>query len=108
MSTGAPGNTEMVQGELEPPRGPCNTSAPWCAYQSGYYPRNGQGADYSFSKVFVHNATHLQWIQWSSTLQEVVDEFWIEQHTHGGFREKLDRRKARKLVERGLLDYTDL
>ena len=35
-------------------------------------------------RVTVHNASHLQWVQWSSTLQEVVDEFWIVQHADMG------------------------
>ena len=47
---GAAGNDEMVVGPLPPPRGSCTASAPWCAFQSGYYPRNGQGADYSYSR----------------------------------------------------------
>ena len=36
-------------------------------------------------RVFVHNATHLHLVQWSSTLQEVVDSFWVVQHSHGPF-----------------------
>ena len=85
VASGAAGNSEMVIGSKPPPHGPCSVSAPWCAYQSGYYPRDGQQADYSYSRLLIHNATHLHWVQWSATLHEVVDEFWVEQHVHGSF-----------------------
>lgn len=85
VTSGAAGNSEMVNGPLPPPHGPCNGSAEWCRFQAGYYPRDGQQADYSYSKVYVHNATHLHWVQWSSTLKAAVDEFWIEQNDHGSF-----------------------
>ncbi|KDD74161.1 hypothetical protein H632_c1520p0 [Helicosporidium sp. ATCC 50920] len=80
VTSGAGGNREMTQGQLPPPVGPCNTTkAPWCAFQSGYYPREGRSADHSFSFVTAHNATHLHWEQRSNTLGAVVDEWWVVQ-----------------------------
>ena len=92
---GAAGNSEMVLGDLPPPRGRCTTDqTPWCNCQSGYYPRDGQTADFSYSRwghahalldpvthlpygclrvltqamlprrVTVHNASHLQVNLW--------------------------------------------
>ena len=73
--TGAGGNPEMKLGDLPPPLGPC--SAPWCAFQAGYAPRPGQGADYSYSRITVPNATHLRWEQVSGTLGDVIDDVWL-------------------------------
>ena len=52
-------------------------SAPWCAFQAGYAPREGQSADYSYSRLTVANATHLRWEQVSATVGGVIDDTWI-------------------------------
>jgi len=74
VTSGAGGNREMRVGGEAPPHGP---GGRWCAFQSGYAPRDGQSADYSFSRITVPNATHLRWEQVSGTLGRVVDEFWV-------------------------------
>lgn len=85
VTSGAGGNAEMRTGPRPPPRGRCAGRSPWCAFQSGYAPAEGETADYSYSRVEVHNATHLRWQQVSHTLGGVVDEWWIEAHRHGPF-----------------------
>ena len=51
--------------------------APWCAFQAGDAPREGQSADYSYSRLTVPNATHLRWEQVSATAGGVIDDVWI-------------------------------
>ena len=68
-----------------PPQGPCNASAPWCLFQSGYFPKEGQSADYSYSRLTVWNASHAQWEQVSATFGGVVDAWWVVQERHGPF-----------------------
>jgi hypothetical protein len=75
FTTGAAGNPEMKLGATPPPLGAC--SAPWCAFQAGYAPREGQSADYSYSRITVPNATHLRWEQISATLGGVIDDTWL-------------------------------
>ncbi|KAL4525182.1 hypothetical protein Ndes2437B_g03076 [Nannochloris sp. 'desiccata'] len=77
--SGAGGNTEMRIGPGLPPQGPCSADTPWCAFQSGHAPTPEQGYDFSYSRVFVHNASHLQWQQYSATFERVIDEFWVVQ-----------------------------
>jgi len=72
MVTGAGGNGEMKLGEKPPPQG---KGGRYIAFQSGYAPADGQSADYSYSRVTVHNATTLEWVQMSGTLGGVVDHF---------------------------------
>jgi len=67
-------------------QGPCTTAAtPWCAFQSGFAPRGNQSYDYSYSRLEVHNATHLHWQQVSALLGRVVDDWWVVQRRHGPF-----------------------
>jgi hypothetical protein len=77
--SGAGGNSEMRIGPGVPPQGPCSADAPWCAFQSGHAPTPEQGYDFSYSRVFVHNASHLQWQQYSATFDRLIDEFWVVQ-----------------------------
>jgi hypothetical protein len=77
--SGAGGNSEMRIGPGLPPQGPCSADTPWCAFQSGHGPLVTEGYDFSYSRVFVHNASHLQWQQYSVTFDRVIDEFWILQ-----------------------------
>lgn len=77
--SGAGGNSEMRIGPGLPPQGPCSADAPWCAFQSGHAPLPDQGYDFSYSRVFVHNASHLQWQQYSVTFDKIIDEFWVVQ-----------------------------
>jgi 3',5'-cyclic AMP phosphodiesterase CpdA len=81
--SGAAGNSEMSLGDEEYPNpsiGSCDVSAPWCAYQSGCVSPERRGHDFSYSRVEAHNATHLQWQQYSSTRGRVIDEWWIIRH----------------------------
>ena len=81
-------------------QGPCWHSAPACAFQSGYYPHGAQSADYTYSRLAVHNATHLHWQQVSVTSppgppgealtqqqqqRRVIDDWWVVQRRHGPF-----------------------
>jgi Calcineurin-like phosphoesterase/Iron/zinc purple acid phosphatase-like protein C len=77
--SGAGGNTEMRIGPGVPPQGPCSADTPWCAFQSGHGPLLQQGYDFSYSRIFVHNSSHLQWQQYSATFERVIDEFWVVQ-----------------------------
>lgn len=83
--SGAGGNAEMHRGTEPPPSGPCNHTAPWCAFQSGYAPQGKQSSDYSYSRVKALNASHLYWEQYSTTLKRVVDSWWLVQEQHGPF-----------------------
>lgn len=85
VTTGAGGNKEMRVGPEPPPRGPCAHSAPWCVFQSGHAPGARQSADYSHSRLTVHNASHLCWQQVSATLGGVIDNWWLVQERHGPF-----------------------
>ncbi len=78
--SGAGGNSEMRIGPGLPPQGPCSQETPWCAFQSGHGPTATEGYDFSYSRVFVHNASHLQWQQYSATFDRIIDEFWVVQH----------------------------
>lgn len=78
--SGAAGNSEMSLGDGEYPNpslGPCDISAPWCAFQSGCVSPEHRGHDFSYSRVVAHNVSHLQWQQYSSTRGKVIDEWWI-------------------------------
>ena len=66
-------------------QGLCDDTAPWCAFQSGYFPVGNQSSDYSYSRVTVYNSSHLRWQQYSSTFGRVVDDWWLVQHRHGPF-----------------------
>jgi hypothetical protein len=67
VTTGSGGNPEMIhKGTLPPPRGACHNSSPWCAFQSGYYPRDGHTADFTYSRITIHNVTTLEWEQRSA------------------------------------------
>ena len=85
VTSGAGGNAEMRRGARLPPSGRCAGRSPWCAFQSGYGPAEGESGDYSYSRIEVHNATHLRWAQVSHTLGRVVDEWSLEAHRHGPF-----------------------
>lgn len=85
VTSGAGGNGEMRGGAEAPPQGRCEDSAPWCAFQSGYAPAPTQSYDYSYSRLAVHNATHLHWQQVSSLQGRVVDDWWVVQSRHGPF-----------------------
>ena len=74
MVTGAGGNREMKTGSRVPPHG---QGGSYTAFQSGYAPADGQSADYSYSRVTVHNATTLEWEQVSGTFGGVIDHFFI-------------------------------
>lgn len=74
MVTGAGGNREMKTGSRMPPHGPGGV---YTAFQSGYAPADGQSADYSYSRITVHNATTLEWEQVSGTFGGVIDHFAI-------------------------------
>ena len=68
-----------------PRQGPCNATAPWCAFQSGWAPQGQQSSDYSHSRLTLHNATHLHWQQYSTAFGGVVDDWWLVQRRHGPF-----------------------
>ena len=88
VTTGSGGNPEMIYGPKfwkPPPRGLCTRDSPWCAFQSGYFPRDGQMADFTYSRLTVHNSTHLDWEQWSSIDEGVIDRFTVVQPRHGPF-----------------------
>lgn len=88
VTTGSGGNREMKLGPAPAPRGTCGQDSPWCAFQSGYYPTGDQSADYTYSRITVHNATTLEWEQWSSVTREVIDHFYVVQPNHGPFAER--------------------
>lgn len=75
--TGAAGNSEMSIGKGIPSIGACDASAPWCAFQSGCVSPQRKGYDFSYSRATAHNATHMQWQQYSSLRGRVIDEWWI-------------------------------
>mmetsp|Transcript_3427 Transcript_3427/g.11917 ORF Transcript_3427/g.11917 Transcript_3427/m.11917 type:complete len:511 (-) Transcript_3427:173-1705(-) len=100
MTTGSGGNPEMILGTDPPPRGLCGYCSPWCAFQSGYYPQGKQASDYTYSRIEVHNATHLTWEQWSSIDQAVIDRFVIEAPHHGPFEHR--RQAAAAAAQGGL------
>jgi hypothetical protein len=86
VTSGAGGNAEMHEGRAAPPRGRSTSKdAPWCAFQSGFGPTPEQSYDFSYSRVAAHNATHLQWQQFSHTSGRVIDEWWLVQERHGPF-----------------------
>ncbi|XRB23524.1 IPT/TIG domain-containing protein [Pseudoscourfieldia marina] len=98
VTTGSGGNPEMIYGPKfwkPPPRGLCTRDSPWCAFQSGYFPRDGQMADFTYSRLTVHNATHLDWEQWSSIDHAVIDRFTVVQPHHGPFEGAGDVAKER-------------
>lgn len=77
VTSGAGGNPEMRVGPGPPPQGPCAPDAPWCVFQSGFAPQQGQGHAFSHSRITALNATHLRWRQHSTTFDGVVDEWWV-------------------------------
>ena len=93
VTTGSGGNEEMKKprGGGSIPRGRCVDSAPWCAFQSGHAPKNGQVADFTYSRVVVRDATTLEWTQMSATGggdATPIDRFVVEAPTHGSFANK--------------------
>ena len=78
VTSGAGGNIGMaVASKGLPSKGACDIDAPWCVFQSGTSPGPERRYDFAHSRVFVHNASHLQWQQFSTTFDEVIDEWWV-------------------------------
>lgn len=92
VTTGSGGNPEMINiGTLPPARGPCLREAPWCAYQSGFAPRGGRTADFTYSRITVHNDSTLEWEQMSALeAGAVIDRFFVETSKHGSFSGRFD------------------
>lgn len=88
ITTGSGGNPEMKRkAPLGPERGPCQSSAPWCAFQSGAF-LHGRTADFTYSRITVHNGTTLEWEQVSALEgidTQVIDRFVIDTPVHGPF-----------------------
>lgn len=87
VTTGSGGNPEMIdKGTLPPGRGTCSDASPWCAFQSGFAPHGGRTADFTYSRITVHNDSTLEWEQISALAAgAVIDRFYVETPVHGSF-----------------------
>jgi len=116
VTTGSGGNREMIDvheaqksGHKNPlpVRGRCGapfqkqsskSAAPWCAFTSGFAPREnlGETSDFTFSRITIFDEVTLRWEQISagdpsielgaSAIDPIViDAFTIEAPTHGAF-----------------------
>ena len=55
----------------------------------GFAPHDGRTADFTYSRITVHNDTTLEWEQMSALdAGAVIDRFYIETPVHGSFAER--------------------
>jgi hypothetical protein len=58
----------------------------WCRLSLSYAPHGGRTADFTYSRITVHNASTLEWEQMSALeAGAVIDRFFIETPEHGSF-----------------------